>query len=62
MRRTRAQNVEKALRMVWSSLESHLVYASKRQPCSRQEDGNPRFHQKVIREYAELLETITQLY
>lgn len=56
----RAQRVEKAMREVWASLESHLPYASARWPSTKPD--NVAFHRKTVKRYAKLLKVISDLY
>lgn len=57
---TRSKIVGKAIEMVWQSLESHLItpyYSNKKYT---KEDK--KFHQQCVRDYAELIKLISQLY
>ena len=55
----RPQEIEKAIRTVWDSLESHLMYthSGKLPPHETRE-----FHKKCIKEYAEVISILSQLY
>jgi len=55
-KKKRAKLIEKAIRLTWSSLESHLRYTH-----VKSSEGD-KFHRKCIREYAELIDAISQLY
>lgn len=52
----RAKKVEEAIRLAWSSLESHLQYTHK-----RSWEGKS-FHQKCTREYSRIIQILTELY
>lgn len=52
----RAKRIDEQIRAVWSSLQSHLPYAYEKHP-----DG-VRFHKRCIREYAEQILALTELY
>lgn len=55
--------VIKAIRSVWSSLDSHLDYTVEpvKEKKFREIHGGTRFHIKTSREYAEILLTLTKL-
>ena len=57
----RAKIVGKAIEMVWTSLESHLItpYYSNRKDLLEKDKG---FHQQCVRDYAELITLISKLY
>lgn len=61
MKRKRAKKVVKAIEMVWSSLDSHLYFTYKRNKKARNNEGT-KFHQKCVREYAELIKLLSELY
>lgn len=52
----RAQLVEKSIRDVWSSLESHLQYTHEKHQDSS------RFHKKTVKSYARTIEQLTRLF
>ena len=52
----RAKLIEEAIRLTWDSLESHLVYT-----YSKDEAGY-EFHKQATKEYAKVIEILTQLY
>jgi hypothetical protein len=52
----KAELVEKAMRIVWASLESHLEFTYKKHVNSK------KFHKQTIREYADLLSILSRLY
>jgi hypothetical protein len=51
-----AKRIEKAMRSVWESLETHLPYTHERHPDGR------AFHQQVVLDYAEQLVNLAKLY
>jgi len=55
----RAKDIEKGLRLAWSSLESHLYYThSGKTPRNE----NKAFHKKCVKEYSEIIRILTSLY
>lgn len=52
----RAKTIEEAIRLVWDSLESHLKWTH-----TESTDG-VRFHKTCIKEYARLIELLSELY
>lgn len=52
----RPQSVEKAIRITWASLESHLPYTHEKSP-----EGQA-FHRKCVQEYVNLLVELSKLY
>ena len=50
----RAKLIERAIRLAWSSLESHLPYTYK--------GKEQAFDRKCVAEYAEIIQILTQLY
>lgn len=55
-KRFRAKSLERAVRLVYSSLESHLLYTHR--PSSE----GVRFHIRCVKEYAEILKILSDLY
>ncbi len=53
---TRAKLIEQAVKLIWSSLASHLSWTYTKHPDSK------RFHKKCVKEYADLIKIITELY
>jgi hypothetical protein len=53
----RAKKIEKAQKLVWASLKSHLPYT-----YGKTKDGTNKFHRKCVREYVELLKILSELY
>lgn len=51
-----ARRIEKAMRKVWESLETHLPYTHQDHP-----DGQA-FHQQTVVDYAEQLVNLAKLY
>lgn len=52
----RPQSIEKAIRITWASLESHLPYTHGKSP-----EGTD-FHRKCVKEYIALLVHLSNLY
>lgn len=55
----KAKEIDKAIRLAWSSLESHLQYTHSGK-LVRDEDRD--FHKKCIEEYADIIKVLSQLY
>ena len=55
----KAQEIDKAIRLAWSSLESHLPYTHSGSMI-RGEDHE--FHKNCIKEYAEIISVLSKLY
>lgn len=56
----RPKVIGKAIELVWQSLESHLItpyYKSKKYSID-----DKKFHQQCVRDYAELIKLISELY
>lgn len=51
------QKIERALKLIWDSLQSHLEWTYKK---DKSED--PKFHKQCVKEYAELIKIISELY
>lgn len=49
------KKIVKAVRLVWSSLQSHLEYTYKKSWEGKQ------FHKKAIREYSEIISILSEL-
>lgn len=56
MKRKRAVLVDRAIRLVYSSLESHLYYTH-----HKNHEGQ-KFHQQCVKEYAHLIKILSKLY
>ena len=54
--RERAKAIEKAARLAWGSMETHLPL------CYRGERAYRTFHKKCVKEYAELLKLLASMY
>ena len=52
----RAKLLDKSIRLVWDSLQSHLLYTH-----TKSSEGR-RFHKKCVREYSQLLKYLSELY
>lgn len=58
----RAKLIEDALRLVWSSLESHLEHTHQTKRLNKKSGESLTFHKKCVREYARLIEILSRLY
>ena len=47
------------MRLTWGSLESHLIYTHKGRMIRNETN---QFHRKSVREYAEIIHILSQLY
>ena len=64
-RRDRAKKIDKAIRIVWDSLETHLKLThtlTKAQTQKGTECGGHKFHQWCVKDYAKLIQILTELY
>jgi hypothetical protein len=52
----RAKHVERAIRLTWVSLESHLEYTH------RKDGAGFTFHKRAVRDYAEVILLLSNLY
>lgn len=52
----RAKLVDEAIRLVWASLESHLMYTHTK------DEAGYGFHKQTTKEYARLIQILTELY
>ena len=58
------REIVKSIRLAWDSLESHLSFSEK--PLAKKlrkhisTVGGQRFHQKCVREYAEIIHTLAK--
>lgn len=52
----RAKDIDRALRLVWSSMESHLQWTHQKS------SEGIKFHKLCCREYSELIQLLTKLY
>lgn len=62
MKYLKEKQIERAIRLIWSSLESHLTYTYEkptRVDLSRGE--TQKFHKDCIREYAETIKILSEL-
>lgn len=51
----KAKKIERAIRLAWSSLESHLQWTHK-----KSSEGE-KFHKQCLGEYAELIKILTEI-
>jgi hypothetical protein len=52
----REERIERAIKLTWSSLRSHLEWTHKKSP-----EGH-RFHKACVQEYAETIKILSSLY
>ena len=52
----RARKVERAIRLAYDSLQSHLQWTHK-----RSKEGT-NFHKRCVKEYAEIIKLLSELY
>lgn len=58
----REQEIERAIRLIWDSLESHLAYTYEPLPKRAEKDGETNeFHKQCVREYAEVISILSNL-
>lgn len=55
MKTKKEKKIERAIRLTWSSLESHLQYTHK------QSSEGKTFHRKCVKEYSELINILSDL-
>lgn len=60
----RAKKIERAIRLTWDSLESHLdyCYSNSLSEDKVSEEGDYQFHKAAARDYAEVILILTTLY
>ncbi len=62
-KKKRSKKIKEAIRLAWSSLDSHLKWTHKR--ISRKEmriSGNNKFHRECVKEYARTIKILSELY
>ncbi len=57
----RAKKIEQAIRLIWSSLDSHLAWTYEKGPKVKY-FGKKVFHKRAVKEYAEIIKILTELY
>lgn len=57
----RAKLCAKAIRLAWSSLESHLDASIKIDKKEKMYVGDEKFHKKCVQEYAEIIQILAKL-
>jgi len=59
----KGEEIVKAIRDIWSSLDSHLDYTHSpvKQKSFRKIHGGKRFHKQCVKEYAEILLVLSKL-
>ena len=61
----RAKKIEEAIKIVWDSLDAHLsgtYELSSTQKKYIEEVGSKNFHKMCVREYAQVIKTLSELY
>jgi len=59
----RAKLIDDAMRMVWVSLESHLTHTHSTAMLNKKDKKETcAFHKKCVRDYVELMSTLSKLY
>lgn len=65
MKNDRAKKIDNAIRIVWDSLDSHLSGTHTLTTTQKkyvEEVGSNKFHQKCVKEYAEVIKVLSELY
>ena len=52
------QDVIKAIRLVYESLDSHLIEEEEKKKCCREAVGSKSFHKKCVKEYAFIIKVL----
>lgn len=59
----RAKKIDRAIRLAWSSLESHLEGAHRNLKLLEKKNGESnKFHKQCVKEYAEIIKILSELY
>ncbi len=62
----RAKRIDRAIRLAIDSLQTHLPYTHSNSPQEMKEMGvrreTPHFHKKCVREYAQVIHDLANLY
>lgn len=61
----RAKKIDRAIRIIWDSLDSHLEGTHTLTTTQKRyvdEVGGQSFHKRCVKEYAEVISTLTELY
>lgn len=65
MKEDKAKKIERSIRLVWDSLESHLECThtlTSGQKKFKEDVGDCKFHKKCIKDYAFIIQTLSELY
>lgn len=58
----KAQKIERAIRLTWSSLESHLRYTHQALPKGLKDlNETNQWHKRCVKEYAEVIKILSEL-
>ena len=55
--KNRAKTIDEMMRLIWSSLESHLEWTHE-----HGKDGDMKFHKKCVKEYVKMMKLTSDLY
>lgn len=64
---TNKKDIVKAIRLIWSSLDSHLndtydpIFDKIKDKKAKEQIGNRAFHAKCVREYSEVISILSNL-
>ena len=58
-REQRAKKIDRAIMLAWGSLHSHLTFTYRKYRVRKE---GTKFHQHCVREYAELIKILSELY
>jgi heme-degrading monooxygenase HmoA len=62
-KKKRAKKIDEAIRLTWSSLESHLKWTHHRLPKNNVDKGESNgFHRNCVKEYARTIQILSELY
>lgn len=58
----RAMLVDEGIQLVWESLESHLKFTHQESLLNKKNGETAKFHKKCVKEYARLIQILSELY
>lgn len=62
-KKERAKEIDRAIRLTWESLQSHLKYCYEEIDKGHKKQGETNeFHKQCVRDYAETLLILSKLY
>lgn len=62
MKYDREKKIERCIRLVWESLESHLIYTYQPEYIGRAKAFTPKHHKQCVHDYAEVIKLLSELY